>query len=232
MINLPLLSHLAAGGVTFAFFWAAALAAKGSPAHRRWGNLFFLSLLPVGLSVGALLFLRAATFDPPRMVQFVYLLTCLATVGTVGWTAIAWKNDLEKFRGLHFRVMGLVIFVFGAVVLTAGALARQPLTMIFSSIGLVFGAAMIRFAWLRGDVQPKWWLGWHLNAVLLLSNAVHGTLLAVIYRTFVDPAGFDAAQLVTQPLTLGLALLLRLIIGRRYGAPLRFVSNAPRFAPA
>lgn len=67
----------------------------------------------------------------------------------------------------------------------------------------------MRFAWTRSPLHPKWWLGWHLNSVLLLSSAVHGTLLAVIYRTFVDPSGFDAAQLVTQPGTLLLALALR-----------------------
>jgi hypothetical protein len=71
-----------------------------------------------------------------------------------------------------------------------------------------------------------WWMGWHLNSVLLLSSAVHGTLLAVIYRTFVDPNGFDAAQLVTQPGTLLLALALRIYIGRQRGVPLRFAAYA------
>src|SRR5262249_40207837 len=191
MTNLPLLSHLATGGATFALFWATILTIKGSPRHRSRGRLFFLSLVPVGASVGALLILRADTFDPAQMVQFVYLLLCLFTIGTVGWTAIAWKRDVERFRGAYFRVLGPAMFTSGAVVLAAGVAAGQPLAMILSSIGLVYGAAMIRFAWLRGPLHPKWWLGWHLNSVLLLSSAVHGTLLAVVYRTFVDPAGFD-----------------------------------------
>ena len=102
--------------------------------------------------------------------------------------------------------------------------ARQPLAMILSSIGLVFGAAMIRFSRVRSELHPRWWLGWHLNAVLLLSSAVHGTLLAVIYRSLVDPNGFDAAQLVTQPGTLLFALFLRAKIGARRGVPMRFTS--------
>jgi hypothetical protein len=222
MSNLPLLSHLAAGGLTFLFFWGAALTVKGSPIHRKWGRLFFVSLLPVGLSVGAILILRSDTFDPTRMVQFVYLLLCLLTVGTVGWTAIRWKNQLDRFRGWHFRVLGPAMFVSGAAVLVAGAASGQPLAMILSSIGLVYGAAMIRFAWINTPLHPKWWLGWHLNSVLLLSSAVHGTLLAVIYRTLVDANGFDAAQLVTQPATLLLALALRIYIGRQRGVPMRF----------
>ena len=232
MTNLPLLSHLVAGAFTLVFFWGAALSIKGGRPHRAWGKAFFLSLFPVGLSVGGILILRASTFDPARMVQFVYLLLCLLTVGTVGWTAIAWKNDPARFRGLHFRILGPAMFVSGLIVLTAGGLARQPLAMILSSIGLVFGGAMIRFAHFRGRVHPKWWLGWHLNAVLLLSSAVHGTLLAVLYRTLVDANGFDVAQLATQPFTLGLALVLRIAIGRRRGVPLGFGAAGPRLAAA
>jgi hypothetical protein len=233
MTNLPLASHLIAGGLSFLFFWGTVLTVKGSPRHRQRGRLFFLSLLPVGLSVGALLILRSDTFDPASMVQFVYLLLCLLTVGTVGWTAIRWKNDLDRFRGAHFALLGPAMFVSGAIVLFAGAAAGQPLAMILSSIGLVYGAAMIRFAWMREPVHPKWWLGWHLNSVLLLSSAVNGTLLAVLYRTFVDPDGFDAAQLVTQPGTLLLALALRAYIGRQRGVPMRFaadIRNEPALA--
>lgn len=226
MIDLPLLSHLLAGSLTFVFFWGAVLTVKGSLPHRQRGRLFFISLLPVGLSVGAILILRAETFDPARMIQFIYLLLCLVTVGTVGWTAVRWKNDLARFRGPHFIVLGPAMFISGATVFAAGALAHQPLAMILSSIGLVYGAAMIRFAWIKGPVHPKWWLGWHLNSVLLLSSAVHGTLLAVIYRTLVDPDGFDFAQLFTQSGTLLLALALRIHIGRQRGVPMRFVSDA------
>lgn len=222
MQNLPLLSHLIAGGFTLVFFWGAVLTVKGSPAHRARGRIFFLSLVPVGVSVGAILTLRSHTFEPAAMIQFTYLLLCLVTVGTVGWTAISWKNDLERFRGLHFRLLGLAMFVSGLVVLAAGLIANEPLAVILSSIGLVFGGAMIRFAGLTAPPHPTWWLGWHLNSVLLLSSAVHGTLLAVIYRSAVDPNGFDGAQLVTQPGTLMLALILRVYIGSRRGVPLRF----------
>lgn len=230
MQNLPLLGHLVFGGLTFVLFWGAVLTVKGSPAHKARGRLFFISLVPVGLSVGAILYFRAHTFEPAVTIQFAYLLLCLIVVGTVGWTAIRLKNDLERFRGLHFRIMGPLLFASGAVVLTAGFLANQPLAVILSSIGLVFGGAMILFASLKAAPHPGWWLGWHLNSVLLLSSAVHGTLLAVIYRTFVDPGGFDAAQLVTQPGTLILAFVLRIYIGGRRGVPLRF-SDAPEEAP-
>jgi hypothetical protein len=223
MPNLPLLTHLVAGSVTFLLYWATVLTVKGSPSHRARGKLFFLSLVPVGLSVGGLLILRSQTFDPTRMVQFLYLLLCLFTIGMVGWTAIRWKGDLAKFRGLHFKMLGSAMLLSGAVVFTAGIASGQALAVILSSIGLVFGGAMVRFAWIAGPVHPRWWLGWHLNSVLLLLSAVHGTLLAVLYRAVVDAGGFDAAQLVTQPGTLLLALALRVHIGRQRGVPMRFV---------
>jgi hypothetical protein len=228
MPNLPLLTHLVAGAVTFLLFWATVFTVKGSPDHRTRGRMFFLSLLPVGLSVGGILILRAHTFDPARMAQFIYLLLCLLTVGTVGWTAIIWKRDLARFRGWHFQLLGPAMLASGGVVLVAGLASRQPLAVILSSIGLIYGAAMIRFAWMNAPLHPTWWLGWHLNSVLLLSSAVHGTLLAVIYRAAVDANGFDAAQLVTQPATLLLALVLRAHIGRQRGVPLRFSAAETR----
>src|SRR5688572_20111836 len=106
MSNLPLVSHLIAGAFTFLFFWGAVLTVKGSALHRARGTLFFLSLIPVGLSVGAILVLRTSTFDPAELVQFIYLELCLITVGTVGWTSIRWKADLERFRGRHFWILG------------------------------------------------------------------------------------------------------------------------------
>jgi hypothetical protein len=227
MSNAPLIVHLVFGAITLVLYWAAVLTVKGSDPHRVRGRLFFASLVPVGLSVGAMLILRADTFDPARMIQFLYLLLCLVTVGTVGWTSIRWRH-LDRFRGLHFRISGLALLLAGVAVLVAGIASRQPLAVILSSIGLVFGGAMVRFAWLRVPLQPKWWLGWHLNAVLLLSSAVHGTLLAVIYRSTIDPAGFDAAQLVTQPGTLLLALGLRFYIGRKRDVPLRFTLREQR----
>ncbi len=206
------------------------LTVKGSERHRRRGRWFFASLVPVGLTVGAMLVVRS--FDPARLVQFGYLLLCLCTVGLVGWTSIRWKRQLERFRGTHFRVLGPAMAAGGAVVLAAGIASRQPLAVILSSIGLVFGTAMIRFARERRPLHPKWWLGWHLSAVLLLSSAVHGTVLAVIWRSVVDANGFDTAQLVTQPGTLLLALALRVRIGRQRGVPLRFAAIDAAARPA
>jgi hypothetical protein len=69
MSSLPLLSHLLAGGLTFLFFWATVLTVKGSPGHRLRGKLFFISLLPVEVPVGAILILRSNTFDPVRFID-------------------------------------------------------------------------------------------------------------------------------------------------------------------
>lgn len=225
MSTLSLIGHLIAGAITFALYWAVVFTVKGSERHRRRGRLCLLSLIPVGLSVGPMLVLRS--FDPAWLIQFVYLLLCLLAVGVVAWTAIRWKHQLERFRGRHFRILGATLVVTGGIVLAAGIASRQPLPIILSSIGLVFGGAMVRFARIRGPLHPKWWLGWHLNAVLLLSSAVHGTLLAVAYRSLIDPDGFNAAQLVTQPGTLLLALVLRVSIGRQRGVPLGFRACEP-----
>ena len=56
------------------------------------------------------------------------------------WTAIRWKHDVERFRGWHFRLLGVVLFVLGLVVLAAGVASGRALTVLFSWIGLVYGA--------------------------------------------------------------------------------------------
>ena len=87
---------------------------------------------------------------------------------------------------------------------------------------LLYGGAMIRFAHFRGRVHPKWWLGWHLNAVCALFNAVNGTILFVAARFLHLAEDTAIRQARFQLLTIAVALGLRALFGRKFRAPLRF----------
>jgi hypothetical protein len=213
--------HILIGTAAVLLYWTALLARKGSPWHQRWGKRFFLVLLAVAASVGPLLLLRPGPFDPAYGVQFVYLALCLVTVAMVSWTAIAWKGDLERFRGRLFKGLGAAILLMGLVVMGAGVAGGSMLTVVFSWVGLVYGAAMLRFAFLRSPVHPRWSMIWHLNGVCGLFNAVHGNLLAVLWRWLVEPAAGEGVQLALQVFTVAVALALRLWFGRTRQAPLR-----------
>ena len=216
------LAHIAVGSVALVFYWAALLQRKGSPGHKRAGRLFLAALAATALSVGPVILSRAAAFDPGDVVKLVYLDLCLLTAGWILFRAIRLRRDPAAFRSRAFLALGAALAALGLVVLAAGLAAGQPLTAFFSWIGLVLGGAMVRFARRAGPLHPNWWLSWHLNAMALLFNAVHGTLLWVIWHWSVDPQADDGSQLAFQLLTVAAALALRLHFGRRLRAPLRF----------
>ena len=225
------LAHIAVGTLAVAFYWSALLTRKGSRRHKRAGQAFLAGLAAVALSVGPLILLREDVFDPGDVVQFVYLDLCLLTAGWILFRAIRLRRDPQAFRSRAFSVLGYTLLALGLTVLAAGLAKGEPLTAFFSWIGLVLGGAMIRFVRRIGPLHPNWWLSWHLNAMALLFNAVHGTLLHVIWRWTVDPAASESAQLVFQALTVAAALAPRLSFGRRFRAPLRFWPAAPSSAP-
>jgi hypothetical protein len=213
--------HIAIGSVAVMLYWAALTAAKGSSRHRRCGRVFLLTLLGVLISVGGIFFASSRAFARAEFVEFGYLTLCVVTVGSTGWRALRWRGDVERFRDSGFRVLGAAAFVMGALLLGIGLVNGLIMPVIFSVIGLSFGGAMVRFAWMRATPHPNWALIWHLNAMCFLFNAVHGTLLAIVWKTFFAPGAGDEVNVVSQVATMAIALGLRLHYGRRFAAPLR-----------
>jgi len=214
--------HIGIGTVALAGYWVALLSRKGMRVHRAAGRVCLATLLVVGLSVGPILFTRPGPFDPGWIVQMVYLTICLGTVSMIAFTAIRFKAEVERFRGPAFRVLGPVLLLLGLVVLAAGIATSDPVAVILSWVGLVFGPAMILFTRHKAALHPRWWLGWHLNAVCALFNAVNGTFLFVAARGIGLVETGVHQQAAFQLATIAVALGLRIWFGNRYGAPLRF----------
>lgn len=215
-------AHIGIGTLAMALFWWTLLSVKGSLGHRRTGRTFFLALLATVLTVPPLVVLRPVPFDPGWIVSLVYLSACVGTVVTVAWTAIRWNSDPERFRGLHFRLLGPLITVLGAVVLAAGLAQGDPVAAVLSWVGLAYGVAMIHFAWTRAPLHPRWWLSWHVNAVLGLFTAVHGTLGVVVWRALMAPDASRADAAVWHAGVLVIALLMRAAVGRKHSLPWGF----------
>lgn len=226
------LLHAVAGSVAVILYWAAMAQRKGSRPHRRYGKMFLATLAIVMLTVGGIFFLSSRVFAAPEIIQFTYLVLCVYMVGTTAYTAISLKDRLEDFRGLRFKVTAIAAFALALVVLAAGIATANPLPMIFSVIGLGFGGGMIRFAFMRAEVHPRWSLIWHLNGMCFLFNAVHGTIIGVLWRVLVDPTIGQEVHIYTQIGTMLIALAMRLWFGRRHNAPLRLAAERYRLAAA
>lgn len=214
--------HVAIGSLAMLLFWATLLSPKGSLRHRRSGKPFFLAMLATVATVPAVVLLRPVPFDPGWIVSLVYLSACVGTVVTIGWTAIRWKDQPERFRGTHFRVLGPLVAVLGAVVLAAGLAKGDPVAAVLSWVGLAFGSAMIHFARSRRPLHARWWLSWHVNAVLALFTAVHGTLGFVVWRGLMAPDATRADAAAWHVGVLVVALVMRAVVGRQRHLPWGF----------
>lgn len=219
---LSVFLHISIGSVALAGYWTALLSQKGLRVHRAAGRVCLATLVLVALSVGPILFTRPGPFNPGWVVQMVYLTICLATVSMIAFNAIRFKDQVERFRGPAFKVLGPLLLCLGLGVLAAGITTSDPVAVILSWVGLVFGPAMILFARRRAAPHPRWWLGWHLNAVCALFNAVNGTFLFVAARGLGLVETGTSAQAAFQVFTIAVALGLRVRLGNKHGAPLRF----------
>lgn len=219
---IAIILHIGIGSVALVGYWTALLSRKGAPVHRFAGKICLLMLVVVALSVGPVLFTRPGPFDPGWIVQMIYLTTCLITVAMISFRSIRFRSDPERFRNWTFRVLGYALLAMGSLVLFAGFVTGDPLAVVLSWVGLVFGPAMIAFARYNGELHPKWWLAWHLSANCALFNAVNGTFLFIAAR-WLGLAGHGAGpQVGFQILTIVAALYLRVWFGARFGAPMKF----------
>lgn len=230
-----LAAHMGVGSLAMLLFWATFVSTKGGGWHRRSGRVFLLAMLATVLTVPPVVLLRPVPFDPGWIVSLVYLSVCVGTVVTLAWTAIRWKDQPERFRGRHFRLLGPLVAGLGAVVLAAGLAKGDPVAAVLSWVGLSFGTAMMHFARSRAPLQPRWWLSWHVNAVLALFTAVHGTLGFVLWRSLVAPDATRADAAAWHAGVLVVALALRAWVGHQrqlpwgfFGAPGPADLNPPR----
>lgn len=224
--DLSLWTHVAIGSFAMLLFWATLLSAKGSLRHRRSGRLFFVAMLATVSTVPPVVLLRPVPFDPAWIVSLVYLSVCVGTVVTLAWTSIRWKDRPERFRGLHFRLLGPLLVMLGTVVMMAGVFKGDPVAAVLSWVGLAYGAAMMHFARSRAALHPRWWLSWHLSAVCGLFTAVHGTLGFVVWRALVAPDATRADAAAWHAGVLVVAVLMRAVIGRQRGLSWGFFVRA------
>lgn len=173
--------HAAIGTVALASFWAAAFLRKGSPAHRRSGQVFLLAMCGI-LATAAPMAVYAWFNRGPVLATFLgYLLVITATGMWSAWRAIRDKHDVARYTGPVYAALAWLSLLSGVGVFALGMKANAPLLMGFSVVGLFTGFDMLRKRRHRDRLaaQPRWWMIEHYSAMLGNGIATHIAFLSI-----------------------------------------------------
>lgn len=223
------LAHIAVGTVVLSAFWGAAVAAKGSDRHRRFGRTYVVAM---ALLLGATLVLAAgsvAAGAPMRAVFNVYV-TLISVVSVwMAWSSIAHRHAVERYLGWPYRTLCVVLGGYGLFLLAIAprmeSAARTAMVVAFAVLGLAIAAAM---AWrlVRRDDTPRWWLAEHLTAMGVNFAATHASFsilaMGAVFPALKEP--WTRTAILVAWMTS--ALVVRVIAGRHY------LGSAPRRALA
>jgi uncharacterized membrane protein len=187
-IVTPLLwLHVACGFTALVLAPVAMLLRKGSPAHRRWGRVYFWAM--AGIFVSAL---GVLVFRPNPFLFFISVLAFYAAL--TGYRGPRRKRPQGKQGPIWLDwaaagaalLAGLGFVAWGALTLL-GIIASQ-IPGAFSILAIVFGLALGRDAWtdLRGFTQPptdrNWWWYYHMERML-------GSYIAAVTAFLVQNVG-------------------------------------------
>jgi hypothetical protein len=174
--------HVAIGTVALASFWSAAFLRKGSPLHRRAGQIFLLAMtgiIATGLPMAAYFWLVR---DRPVVATFLaYLLVITAAGIWSSWRAIRDKQDVVRYTGPVFVALAWLALLSGMGVLVLGVRVGSPLFAGFSTVGVAAGLSMLHKRRHRDRLaaRPRWWLIEHYTGMLGNGVATHIAFLAI-----------------------------------------------------
>ncbi len=230
MYRTALFLHIAAGAIALASFWAAAVLKKGSPRHRRVGQVFLLAMVAV-LGSGVPLVLGLLERGHPVNAMFLGFLLVLTGQGSwTAWRAIRDKRNPARFFGPVYWLLAASCALGGAGIIALGIDTGAVILQAFGGVGLFAAFGALR-AWQRyrsGRAAPNWWLQEHYSAIIGNGVATHIAFFGIGLRNalpFIDP---QLQQLLAWLLPLVVAFIAGFWLDRRYGkVPARKPAPAP-----
>lgn len=213
------LVHIAIGTVVLATFWGAALTAKGSERHRRFGRAYAIAMAALLAATLVLAAGSALAGAGPRAVFNVYV-TLISVVSVwMAWSSIAYRHDVARYLGWPYRLLCLALGGYGLFLLSLAPRmdgpARSAMVVAFAVLGLSIAGAM---AWrlAHGADHARWWLAEHLTAMGINFAATHASfsILAMgsVFPALKEP--WTRTAILAAWMTS--ALVVRVVAGRRF----------------
>lgn len=173
--------HACIGAIALGAFWAAAFLRKGSPLHRRIGQVYLLAMTGILLTGAAMALGKSLQGHVVASSFLGYLLLITAAAVWSSWRAVRDKSDVARYTGPVYVSLGAASFLAGAGVLALGLQKGVPLLVGFSIVGLVVGVDMLRKRLRRAQLaqHPLWWRTEHYSAMLGNAVATHVALLVI-----------------------------------------------------
>lgn len=208
--------HIAAGSVALITFWVAGLMRKGTPRHRRIGQIYLLAMLGVMLTGLPLVLGLIERGQPIGALFLTYLLVLVGNACWTAWRAIRARHDRAAyFNGMYWFVVGLTA-VCGLATIALGTAVGSPLIQVFGSVGVLGGMGAVQ-SWRRAPTDPKWWLKEHYGSMIGNGVATHIAFFGIGLRNalpFVDP---QLQQMLAWFTPLAGALIAAWWLNRTYG---------------
>ncbi len=226
--------HIATGAVALAAFWTAAALRKGSPAHRRVGQTYLWAMLGIVVTAVPLALARWYDGHPVTAAFLGYLAVITATGVWLSWRAVRDKAAPRRFTGPVFVALAGLSLVSGAGVLALGLQRGAPLLIGFSFVGIVSGALMLRQRAQRDRIAttPRWWLVEHYTAMVGNGIATHIAFLGIGLPRLLPNVDGTVLHYLAWFGPLGVALIAKLWLDRRWKPAPRPVAASLRGVPS
>ncbi len=226
--------HAGVGVLALLTFWTAAALRKGSPLHRRAGQVYLLAMLGIVATALPLALMQYQQGKPVVAAFLAYLVVITATGVWSAWRAIRDKHDVARYTGPVYAGFAWLCLAAGLGVLALGIRSGSALLAGFSIIGLFAGQDMLRNRRnpARLAANPRWWLTEHYTAMLGNGIATHIAFLAIGLPRLLPAIDGAALHYLAWFGPVGVALAAKFVIDRRWRATAGVSARVAREAVA
>jgi len=216
--QLPVILHVAAGTLALATFWTAGLVKKGTPFHRRVGQVYLLAMLVIVLTGIPLVLQQIARGQPIGALFLTYLLVLVGNASWFAWRAIRDRRDRAAYYGPMFWFVVVLTAVCGLAIIALGTQVGAVLLQVFGGVGVVAGIGAWT-SWRRSASDPKWWLKEHYGAMIGNGVATHIAFFSIGLRGLLPDVDPQLLQHFAWFTPLAGAFVAGWWLNRRYGRP-------------